>query len=92
MDGTIIIWSLVGIAAILNILVSVYLFNRIDLDPMQKIVQTILVWLVPVIAALALWLFNRSHDVKEINKKPFGGGANDSIGVQPPSGSISGGD
>jgi hypothetical protein len=92
MDETIIIWSLVGIATILNILVSVYLFNRSDLELIQKIVQALIVWLVPFIAALGLWLFNRSHDVNEINKQPFGGGANDSIGVQPPSGSISGGD
>ncbi len=92
MDETIIIWSLIGVAALLNILVSVYLFYRSDLEAVQKIVQIIIVWSVPFIAAIVLWLFNRSHDEVQKNKKTFGGGANDSIGTQPPSGSISGGD
>lgn len=69
--------------AILNFSVSIYLFKRNDLDRFQKIAQVIVVWLIPFIGAIGLWLFNRSHDSD--NNKPsggsFGGGSQDSIGI-----------
>ena len=69
--------------AILNLSVSIYLFKRNDLDRFQKIAQVIVVWLIPFIGAIGLWLFNRSHDSD--NNKPsgglFGGGSQDSIGI-----------
>lgn len=92
MNNILIIGVLIGVAVLLNVFVSVYLARRSDLESSQKIAQIVIVWVVPYIAAIGLWLFNRSHDEIELNQKPFGGGANDSIGTQPPGGSISGGD
>ena len=65
-----------GILVVLNIAVSIYIFKRDDLEQPQKIAQVIVVWLIPYIGAIGLWLFNRSQDI--VNNKPsvgsFGGG------------------
>lgn len=61
----------VGILVLLNIAVSVYLFKRDDLEKFQKIAQVIVVWLIPYVGAIGLWLFNRSQDAD--NNKPNGG-------------------
>jgi len=80
-------------AVLLNVFVSIFLVRRQDLELSQKIAQIIIVWLIPFVAALGLWLFNRSHDeVVSSNKHSFGGGANDSIGVLPPGEGGGGGD
>ena len=67
----------------LNVFVSIYLFKRTDLDRFQKVAQATIVWLIPFIGAIGLWLLSRSHDSD--NNKPgggsFGGGSQDSIGV-----------
>jgi UDP-N-acetylmuramyl pentapeptide phosphotransferase/UDP-N-acetylglucosamine-1-phosphate transferase len=67
----------------LNIAVSIYLFNRDDLDRVQKLAQIVIVWIIPFLGAIGLWLFNRSQDSN--NNKPsggsFGGGSQDSIGA-----------
>lgn len=73
-------------AVLLNISVSVFLASRNDLEMQQKIAQIVIVWLFPFVAALGLWLFNRSHDQAITSDyKKFGGGANDSMDVQFPS-------
>ncbi|WP_232314509.1 hypothetical protein [Grimontia marina] len=49
---------------------------------MQKSLQILIVWLLPLIASIGFWLFHKSQDD---DNKPgggkFGGGSNDSIGV-----------
>jgi hypothetical protein len=67
------------VVIILNVVVSIFLLRRYDLETIQKISQIVIVWLVPFIGAIGLWLFNRSHDEK-VNPSPsaFGGGTNDS--------------
>ncbi len=64
--------------AFINVLVSVYLYRRDDLDNMQKTFQILIVWLIPYAGAIGLWLFNSSNDEICKNKKEFGGGGNDS--------------
>jgi hypothetical protein len=77
-------YLVVGIVVLvfLNVFVSIYLFKRADLDRFQKVAQATIVWLIPFIGAIGLWLLSRSHDS---DNKPsggsFGGGSQDGIGV-----------
>jgi len=72
MNSTILI--IIVTLILLNIFVSIYLFRRDSLDQFQKIAQTILVWLIPFIGAIVLWLFHRSQDDEITRSKPkFGG-------------------
>jgi hypothetical protein len=74
------IWYLVvGFVILLNIVVSIFLARRDDLEPFQKGAQIFIVWLIPLFAAIGLWLLNRSQDAPTKNKKSFGGGSNDSV-------------
>ncbi|WDE06732.1 hypothetical protein SG34_007460 [Thalassomonas viridans] len=57
-----ILYVIVAVFCLFNLLVSVYIFKRDDLELFQKVVQTILVWLIPVLAGIGLWLFHRSND------------------------------
>ncbi len=66
---------------VLNLSVSILIVRRSDLDFLQKAVQIAMVWIIPVIAAIGLWLFHRSNDDKRHGVGPVGGGPNDSIGV-----------
>ena len=76
-----IIKIIIGVLIILNIAVSFFITKRDDLDSFQKKVQIIMVWLIPFIATIGLWLFNRSHDDNHKGKQPFGGGEQSSIDV-----------
>ena len=73
----------IGVLVILDFAVSLYISKRDDLEQPQKVAQIVIVWLIPYLGAIGLWLFNHSHD--NDNNKPsggsFGGGAQDSIGV-----------
>jgi hypothetical protein len=66
----------------LNLAVSIYLFNRSDLDIFQKLVQVTVVWLISFFGAIGLWLFNRSHfsDNDKPSGSPLGGGSQHGIG------------
>ncbi|WP_213997857.1 hypothetical protein [Arsukibacterium sp.] len=76
------IWYvIVGTAILLNIVVSVFLARRDDLESVQKGAQIFIVWLVPFFAAIGLWLLNRSQDAPTSPTKSFGGGPQDSSGV-----------
>jgi hypothetical protein len=66
----------VGILAVINIAVSIYLFKRDDLEQFQKTAQIIVVWMIPFVGAIAFWLFHRSqdHDTNKPSGGAFGGG------------------
>ena len=71
----------------LNIIVSIFLFTREDLELFQKIIQTIIVWLVPFFGGIGFWLFHRSQDQPiKASKGAFGGGPSDSSGGNPSGG------
>lgn len=73
--------TVVGLA--LNLMVTIFLLSRVDLGKTQKLGQIIIVWLVPFLGPIGLWLFNRSHDEKiGPDKRPFGGGAGMSSGTE----------
>lgn len=75
-----ILYVVLAILFILNASVSVFLMKRDDLDTFQKGAQMLLVWLVPFLAAIGVWLLNRSQDIQATRAKTFGGGVSDSIG------------
>jgi len=70
------LYIIFAVLALINLVVSIYLGKRDDLEPFQKGAQIFLVWLVPLFAAIGLWLFYRSQDAPIGSIKPFGGGEN----------------
>jgi hypothetical protein len=60
---------------LLNIVVSIFLIRRDDLEPFQKGAQTFVVWLVPILGAVIMRRVNKSHDSDIKRKKAFGSGA-----------------
>ncbi len=48
---------------LINTWVSLYIARRGDLEVFQKSAQIIIVWLIPVAAAIGLWMFHRSQDI-----------------------------
>ena len=76
------IWAFIFLSlVVLNLSVSILIVKRADLDSFQKAAQIAIVWIIPVIAAVGLWLFHRSKDDNNAGGGPIGGGPNDSIGV-----------
>ncbi|WP_153915974.1 hypothetical protein [Shewanella sp. TC10] len=65
-----------AIIILINLAASIYLVKRDDLEQFQKVAQIILVWLIPLVAAVGLWAFNRSQDMPVSSSKSFGGGVN----------------
>lgn len=64
---------------IINVVVTVFLFRLDTLEQFQKYAQSLIVWIVPFVGALAIWLFNR-NDYDNPKSKEFGGGPRDSSG------------
>ncbi len=76
------IWVFILLSlVVLNLSVSILIVRRPDLDSFQKVAQIAMVWVIPVIAAIGLWLLHRSNDDDNPGGGPIGGGPNDSIGV-----------
>lgn len=76
------IWYvIVGIAILHNIVVSIFLVRRDDLETFQKGGQKLIVWFIPYFAAIGLWLQNRSQDASVRSLNSFGVGPRDSSGV-----------
>ncbi len=72
-----IVWITLVVLALLNILVSILLVNRDDLEAFQKAAQIVIVWLVPFLGAMGVWWFHHSQDKNAIMpaNRSFGGGA-----------------
>ena len=73
---------MLSVLFILNILVSTFLIIRDDLDIIQKTCQVVIVWAIPFLGGIGLWLFHRTQDfpVKPIRPN-FGGGPSDNSGA-----------
>ncbi|TDF34656.1 hypothetical protein EYS14_23145 [Alteromonadaceae bacterium M269] len=69
------------VIVLLNISASVYLAKRDDLEVFQKCAQITLVWLFPVVAAIALIIFHHSQDMPVSASRQFGGGHSDGSGA-----------
>ena len=63
----------------LNFSVSIMIIRRGDLNSFQKGTQVAMIWIIPITAAIGLWLFHRSNDDNKPGGGPIGGGPNDSI-------------
>ena len=64
---------------IMNFVVSFSIANRDDIDVKQKIYQILLVWALPIIGALGLFVFYKSQDEKiKPRLTEFGGGTSNS--------------
>ena len=76
------IWAFIFLSlVVLNLSFSILIVKRADLDSFQKAAQIALVWIVPVVAHIGLWLFHRSNDDNNLGGGLIGGGPNDSIAV-----------
>jgi hypothetical protein len=57
------IWyAVVTSIVLMNLIVTIFLLRRDDLEPFQKGAQIFIVWLIPVIAGIGIWQFHRSQD------------------------------
>ncbi|MGF1770642.1 hypothetical protein L4D06_25170 [Enterovibrio makurazakiensis] len=75
-------YAFIALVIFLNTIVSFSISKRDDLDTIQKSLQILIVWLLPLIASIGFWLFHKNQD--DDNKPSgckFGGGPKDSIGV-----------
>lgn len=69
------------VLCVLNVLVSLFLLFRDDLEGIQKIAQLVIVWIIPFLGGIALWLFHRLQDLPvKPSKGSFGGSPSDSTG------------
>jgi len=64
----------IAILVVLNLIASIYIVRRDDLEKSQKIIQIVVIWVIPLIAAIGLWLFHKNSDKPLPPKKPIGGG------------------
>ncbi|RYV02058.1 hypothetical protein SOPP22_10805 [Shewanella sp. OPT22] len=69
-----ILYIILLLAIILNVFVSISTFRRDDFDKGQKIAQVVLIWIIPFVAAIGIWIFHRSFDDSYKPKKPSRGG------------------
>lgn len=66
---------------ILNLTVSLFVLNRNDLETNQKSLQILIIWLIPLLAAIGIYIFYLSQDKKaKPFQREFGGGSSTSIG------------
>jgi hypothetical protein len=60
------LWIIIGMWILLNFVVTIYICKRDDLNRFQKVAQSILVWLIPIFAAIGLWVFHRNSDKNDV--------------------------
>jgi len=68
-------FAFVGI--LLNFAVSIYILRIKELERFQRVTQIVLIWLIPFIASIGLWVFNRSLEQEAKQDKEFGSGPQD---------------
>ncbi|MCG8072575.1 MAG: hypothetical protein N0C86_11410 [Candidatus Thiodiazotropha taylori] len=75
----------VAIASVLigvNAYASVMLWQNWSYSAPQKVAQSLIIWLIPFVGAWVVMKLMSDDEPRGPNTPPFGGGANDSIGVQ----------
>jgi paraquat-inducible protein B len=53
---------LVALLVVINLVASISVVRRGDLKTIQKVLQILIIWLVPLIAAIGFWLYNKKND------------------------------
>lgn len=74
-----------GLLLVLDCFVSVLILRDSGITSMQKLLQLLVIWLLPLLGAVVVYLVHRSDDEpRGPAEPPFGGGANDGMsgGVQ----------
>jgi hypothetical protein len=66
-----IIWVIFASYFLLSLIVTFLIIKRDDFEPGQKVGQCILVWLIPFIAAIGIWIFLKSEDRDSGRKESF---------------------
>ena len=75
-----VISMLIIFIVLLNIIMTVYISRKEDLSSFQKKGQVLIIWIIPVFAAIGLWVFHRSQN--EIsNNNILGGGSSCGVDV-----------
>lgn len=78
MDLSIVSYIAIMLYVVLSVCVTVLLVTRDELEPFQKGAQIFLVWLIPFLAAIGVWILIREQKSPKPYKTPFGGGPQDS--------------
>ncbi len=57
-------WKFIFIVflVVVNLIVSIYIFVKDDLENFQKNIQIVLIWVIPLLGAVIIWLVNRSFN------------------------------
>lgn len=66
-----IVWILLASYFLLSLLVTFLIIKRDDLEPGQKAGQCVLVWLIPFVAAIGIWIFHQSSDRASVRIDSF---------------------
>gem|GEM_PF-752860 len=69
------------LALILNIIACYRVFRSDYFDKHQKVIQVVLIWILPCIAAIGILLFLSNEEKPKGPPSEFGGGTHDSIGA-----------
>ncbi len=78
MESSAILYTAIFVV-ILNLVTTVFIVRSSHFDKQQKLLQVIVVWLIPLFAAVGILLFLRSmKDDLPVRKRQFGGGPQDS--------------
>ena len=63
------------ILCLLNSFMSFYLYTRQDFDKVQKLSQIVIVWILPLLGAVSLWIFHSSQNKPIVSmERGIGGG------------------
>jgi len=57
---------------ILNLIVTIIVVQRDDLDKIQKKIQIFIIWIIPYVSSIGIWLFYNSMDNDFNRKKSVG--------------------
>ncbi len=74
-----------GLILVVNCLVCVVVLRNSGITAVQKLLQLLVIWILPLLGAVVVYLVHRSdNEPRGPTEPPFGGGANDGMpgGVQ----------
>ncbi len=76
-----ILFIVLATVVILNLVVSITVARRDDLNILQKTVQIIIAWLIPLFGAIGIWSLHKSYDEPIEPSKPIGSSGLDNYTV-----------
>lgn len=64
-------WVIFATYILLNIVVTLIVAKRDDLEVGQKVGQSLLVWFIPFVATIGVWVFHRNEDKENARIESF---------------------